>query len=83
MTTIIAVIINNNANKYSIIFLILWFFIIVFIEAPNIAHRHIEGRQTKGAVTTTKVVAIKKLSSFGKKAVAAVKATTQALGLIN
>jgi len=42
-----------------------------------------EGRQINGAVTATKEVAIKKFSSLGKKAVAAVNATTQALGLIN
>ena len=42
-----------------------------------------EGKQIKGAVTATKDVAIKKFSSLGKKAVAAVNATTQALGLIN
>ena len=40
-------------------------------------------QNTNGAVTATKDVAIKKLSSFGKKAVAAVKATTHALGFIN
>jgi hypothetical protein len=43
----------------------------------------IEGKQTNGAVMATKVVAIKKFSSPGKKAGAAVNATTQALGLIN
>ena len=42
-----------------------------------------EGRQINGAVTATKEVAIKKFSSLGKNAVAAVNATTQALGLIN
>ena len=74
---------NNKANKYSIIFLIFVFLIINFIEDPKSAHKQIEGRQTNGAVTATKEVAIKKFSSLGKNAVAAVNATTHALGLIN
>ena len=75
--------INNKANKYSIIFLIFAFLIINFIEDPKSAHKQIEGRQTNGAVTATNEVATIKFSSLGKKAVAAVNATTQALGLIN
>ena len=65
------------------VFLIFVFLIINFIEDPKRAHKPIEGRQTNGAVTATKDVAIKKFYSLGKKAVAAVNATTQALGLIN
>jgi len=83
ITIITAVVTNNKANKYSIIFLILAFFIINFIEDPKSAHKQIEGRQTNGAVTATKEVAMKKFSSLGKNAVAAVNATTHALGLIN
>ena len=83
MMIITAVTTNNKANKYSIIFLIFVFFIINFIEEPKSAHIQIEGKQTNGAVIATKEVAIKKFSSLGKKAVAAVNATTQALGLIN
>ena len=41
------------------------------------------GIYISGAVTATKVVATIKLSSFGKKAVEAVNATIQALGLTN
>ena len=65
------------------ILLIFVFLIIVLIEAPKIAHIHIEGKQTKGAVIATKDVAKIKFSSLGKKAVAAVIATTQAFGFIN
>ena len=75
--------INNKANKYSIIFLIFVFLIINFIEDPKRTHKQIEGRQTNGAVRATKEVAMKKFSSLLKNAVAAVKATTQDLGLIN
>ena len=64
-------------------FLTLVFLIIVLIEAPKIAHIHIEGKQTNGAVIATKEVAIIKFSSFGKNAVAAVIATIQAFGFIN
>ena len=74
---------NNKANKYSIIFLIFVFLIINFIEEPKRAHKQIEGKQINGAVTATKEVAIIKFSSLGKNAVAAVNATTHALGLIN
>ena len=59
------------------------FLIINFIEEPKRAHIQIAGMQTNGAVPATKIVAVIKFSSLGKKAVAAVKATTQALGLIN
>ena len=74
---------NNTANKYSTIFLILVFLIINFIDDPKKAHKQIEGRQIKGAVIATNEVATIKFSSLGKNAVAAVNATTQALGLIN
>ena len=83
MTIITAVITNNKANKYSILFLIFVFLIINLIEDPKIAHIQIAGIQTKGAVPATNIVAIIKFSSLGKNAVAAVKATTHALGLIN
>ena len=59
------------------------FLIINLIDDPKRAHKHIEGKQTNGAVIVTKEVAMIKFSSVGKNAVAAVKATTQALGLIN
>ena len=74
---------NNKANKYSIIFLIFLFFINNLIEDPKSAHIQIEGKQTKGAVPATNKVARMKFSSLGKKAVAAVKATTHALGFMN
>ena len=65
------------------IFLIFVFLIINLIEEPKRAHMQIEGMQTNGAVPATNIVAMMKFSPLGKKAVAAVKATTQALGLIN
>ena len=65
------------------IFLIFVFLIINLIEEPKSAHIAIEGIQTKGAVPATKIVAMIKFSPLGKKAVAAVKATTHAFGLIN
>ena len=74
---------NNTANKYSIIFLTFGFLIINLIEDPKTAQIQIAGMQTNGAVPATNNVAITKFSSLGKKAVAAVNATTQALGLIN
>ena len=74
---------NNIANKYSTIFLTSVFFIKDLIDDPKRAHKQIEGKQTKGAVTATNIVPIIKLSSLGKNAVAAVNATTQAFGLIN
>ena len=49
---------NNKANKYSIIFFILVFLIINFIEDPKSAHKQIEGKQINGAVQATKRVAI-------------------------
>ena len=65
------------------IFLIFVFLIINLIEEPNSTHIQIEGMQTNGAGPATNIVAMIKFSPLGKKAVAAVKATTQALGLIN
>jgi len=65
------------------IFLIFVFLIINLIEEPKRTHIQIEGMQTNGAVPATNIVAMIKFSPLGKKAVAAVKATTQALGLIN
>ena len=65
------------------IFLIFVFLIINLIEDPKMAHIQIDGIHTNGAVPATKIVPTTKLSSLGKKAVAAVKATTQALGFIN
>ena len=83
MTIITAVITNNKANKYSIIFFIFEFLIISLIEDPKSTHKQIEGKQINGAVPATKIVAIIKFSPLGKNAVAAVRATTHALGLIN
>ncbi len=54
------------ANKYSTIFFTLEFLIKDFIDEPKIAHIHIDGKQTNGAVIATKAVAIKKLSSLEK-----------------
>ena len=53
------------------------------LTAKLISEIGFEGIYISGAVTATKEVAIKKFSSPGKNAVAAVNATTQALGLIN
>ena len=53
------------------------------IEDPKRTHIQIEGKQTNGAVPATNAVATIKFSSLGKNAVAAVSATTHALGLIN
>ena len=53
------------------------------LTAKLISEIGFEGIYISGAVMATKEVAIKKFSSLGKKAVAAVNATTQALGLIN
>ena len=83
MTIITAVATNNKANKYSIIFLILVFLIINLMEVPKSTHIQIEGKQTNGALPATNIVAMIKFSSAGKNAVAAVKATAHALGLIN
>ena len=74
---------NNTANKYSIIFLTLVSLIINLIEDPKSTHIQIDGILTNGAVPATNIVATMKFSSLGKIAVAAVNATTQALGLIN
>ena len=59
------------------------FLIINLIEDPKPTQIQIAGMQTNGAVPATNNVAIAKLSWFGKNAVAAVNATTQALGFIN
>jgi len=83
ITIITAVIINNTANIYSIVFLVLVFLIIDFIEDPKIAHKQMDGKQINGAVIVINAVATKKFSSLGKNAVAAVNATTQAFGFIN
>ena len=82
-TIITAVSSNNTAKKYSINFLSFTFLSKDLIEEPKIAHIQIEGKHINGAVIAINAVATKKFSSFGKKAVAAVKATTQALGFIN
>ena len=74
---------NNTANKYSIIFLTFGFLIINLIEDPKTTQIQIAGMQTNGAVPATNNVAIAKFSWFGKNAVAAVNATTHALGFIN
>ena len=50
---------------------------------PKIAHKQIEGKQTRAAVVVKKIVAIKKFSSVGKKAETTVIAIVQALGLLN
>ena len=63
--------------------LIFGFLIINLIEDPKIAQIQIAGMQTNGAVPATNIVAIAKFSWFGKNAVAAVNATTHALGFIN
>ena len=83
MTIITAVIANNKANKYSTNFLILVSLIIFLIEDPKRAQIQTAGTQTNGVVPATNNVATIKFSSFGKNAVAAVKATTQAFGFIN
>ena len=53
------------------------------MDAPKTTQIQIAGKQINGAVIATKEVATIKLSSFGKKAVEAVKATTHAFGFIN
>ena len=42
-----------------------------------------EGKQTIGAIPATKIIPVRKLSSFGKKTLAAVMATIQAFGFKN
>ena len=59
------------------------FAIINLIEAPKTTQIQIAGMQTNGAVPATNNVAIAKFSWLGKNAVAAVNATTHALGFIN
>ena len=75
-----------NITKYLLFFLFKRdniFLIINLIEDPKSTHKQIEGKQINGAVPATKIVAIIKFSPLGKNAVAAVRATTHALGLIN
>ena len=48
---------SKTAKKYSIIFFILTFFISIFIDVPNKAHKQIEGKHINGAVNATKMVA--------------------------
>ena len=55
--------INNKAKIYSIIFLVCKSPIKTLSELPNIAHKDIDGKQTKGAVKAKNIVAFKKFSS--------------------
>ena len=80
---IIAVINSKKANKYSIIFLILIFFINNLIDEPNSAHKHREGKQTSAAVIVVNKIAIIKFSSLGKKPEATIVAIVHAFGLTN
>ncbi len=75
--------INNNAKIYSIIFLVFKSLTKILSELPNIAHRDIDGKQTKGAVKAKNIVAFKKFSSCGKKPATAAMATVHAFGFIN
>ena len=74
---------SNKANIYSIIFLVFKLLTNILSVLPNNAQREIEGKQINGAVKARNIVALKKLSSKGKKPATAVIATVQALGFIN
>ncbi len=77
----IAVKINNKANKYSTINLIVLFFTNSLITDPNAAQGVIESVQITNAVNEIKKIDINKNSSFGKKLAAAILAVVQAFGL--
>ena len=79
----IAVNINKIAKIYSMNFFILLFFINSLKVLPKIAHKQIDGNQTKAAVIVRKAVATTRFSSVGKKADTTVKAIVQAFGFIN
>ena len=64
-------------------FFILLFFIKILKVLPKIAHKQIDGKQTKAAVMVRKAVATRKFSSVGKKADTTVNAMVQAFGFIN
>ena len=71
-----------NCTKY-LVFFILLFFINSLKVLPKIAHKQIDGKQTKAAVIVRKAVATTRFSSVGKKADTTVKAIVQAFGFIN
>ena len=75
--------INNIARMYSIIFFVFKSFTKILNELPKIAQSDIEGKQTIGAVNARNIVALKKLSSVGKKPETPAIATAQAFGFIN
>ena len=52
-----------------------------FIDAPNNAHKLIQGRLIKKAEKQIKITAVNIFSSLGKNAVAAIVAIVQAFGL--
>ena len=66
--------------KYSIIFLILLFFIIDLIEDPKSAHTVIDGRQTIKPIKDINKTARIRFSSLGKKPTAAEDDIAQAFG---
>ena len=74
---------SNKANIYSIIFFVFRLLINILNVLPNNAQSEIEGKQINGAVKARNIVALKKLSSNGKKPATAVIATVQALGFMN
>ena len=75
--------INNEASKYSTIFLIFTPFTNFLIPLPNKAHKLIVGKHITAAVIVTNVTPTKIFSSVGKNPEATVKAIDHALGLIN